>query len=95
MIAACPPRDCWNREGVTWLEERLYNQREAELKDRVDRRRLRVVYASEYERAELEKAVAFFRAQVGSLDRALSEQAIRIDTTCDPPVVSVAEEAIS
>ncbi len=95
MIAACPPRDCWNREGVTWLEERLYNQREAELKDRVDRRRLRVVYASEYERAELKKAVALFRVQVGSLDRALSEQTIRIDTTCDPPAFSVAEETIS
>ncbi|NIP82298.1 MAG: hydrogenase iron-sulfur subunit, partial [Gemmatimonadetes bacterium] len=38
MVVACPPRDCWNREGVTWLEERVYNEREAELKDRVDRR---------------------------------------------------------
>ena len=47
LVASCPPRDCWNREGVTWLEERVYRGREAELKERVDRRRVRVAYAGE------------------------------------------------
>lgn len=91
IIVSCPPRDCWNREGVTWLEERLYNQREAELKDRVDRRRLRVVYAAEDEGAILEESVAVFRSQVKALGRALKEQTIEIDTVCEPPEVSVAE----
>mgnify|MGYP002639340822 CR=1 FL=1 len=92
MIASCPPRDCWNREGVTWLEERVYNQREAELKDRVDRRRLRIVYAAEAELSVLEREVASFRSQMSALDRALSEQNIEIDVACVVPEVSVGEE---
>lgn len=94
MVVACPPRDCWNREGVTWLQERLYEGREAELKDRVDRIRVRLVYAAEAEGAVLTEAVDRFRAQVRALDRALTEQAIEIDTTCEQPVVSVVEELL-
>ena len=90
-VVACPPRDCWNREGVTWLEERLYNQREAELKERVDRTRLRVIHASEGERQVVERAVARFQREIRSLDRALSESAIDIDVECDTPVVSALE----
>ncbi|HEX5631939.1 MAG TPA: 4Fe-4S dicluster domain-containing protein, partial [Gemmatimonadales bacterium] len=29
LVLACPPRDCWNREGVVWLEQRLFHEREA------------------------------------------------------------------
>lgn len=94
MVVACPPRDCWNREGVVWLEERLYEGREAELKDRVDRTRLRVSYAAEGEDRRLTREVERFRSQIRALERALAEQAIDIDTTCDPPVVSVVEEAL-
>jgi len=93
MVAACPPRDCWNREGVKWLEERIYNKREAELQDRVDRRHVRVQYAAEQEKATLARAIDRFRAQVQSLDQVLAEQSIVIDTVCEPPIVSVAEEA--
>ena len=92
MVAACPPRDCWNREGVKWLEERIYNQREAELKDRVDRRHVRVQYAAEQEKHTLTQAIDRFRAQVRSLEGVLAEKAIDIDTTCEPPTVSVIEE---
>lgn len=92
MVVACPPRDCWNREGVTWLEERLYEGREAELKDRVDRTRLRVVHAAEREHRLLADAVDRFRSQIGALERALSEKVIDIDTTCEVPAVSVAEQ---
>jgi ferredoxin len=42
MVFACPPRDCAGREGPKWLGERLFNEREAELQPRVDRRRVRV-----------------------------------------------------
>ncbi len=92
MVVSCPPRDCWNREGVNWLEERLYDGREAELKERVDRTRLRLVFAAEAEPARLTRHVERFRSQVRALDRALTERTIEIDTTCEPPVVSVAEE---
>ena len=93
MVASYPPRDCWNREGVTWMEERIYNEREAELKDRVDRRRVRVVYAAEAEASVLESELAIFRSQMQALERALGESAIEVDTECVVPEVSVGEEA--
>lgn len=91
MVASCPPRDCWSREGVKWLEERVYNQREAELKDRVDRTRLRVVYAAAAEGRLLERRVALFRSQMRTLDRAHSENEIEIDAECVVPEVSATE----
>ncbi|MEK6613174.1 MAG: hydrogenase iron-sulfur subunit [Gemmatimonadota bacterium] len=42
LVFACPPRDCAGREGPKWLGERLFNEREAELQSRVDRRRVGV-----------------------------------------------------
>lgn len=91
LIVTCPPRDCWSREGVAWLEERVYNQREAELKDRVDRRRLRVVHLGELEGAALGDELEHFDAQMRTLDRALGERRIEIDATCAVPTTSVAE----
>lgn len=46
MVASCPTRDCANREGPKWLEQRVYHEREAELMARVDRKRVRLVAAS-------------------------------------------------
>ncbi|MDX2059075.1 MAG: hydrogenase iron-sulfur subunit [Gemmatimonadales bacterium] len=42
LVLGCPPRDCWNREGPRWLTERVYHDREAELKARVERRRVAI-----------------------------------------------------
>ncbi len=67
MIAACPPRDCWNREGAIWLEQRLYHDREAELQARVDRRRVRLVYAGSSERSRLRAELDAFRREIGAL----------------------------
>ncbi|MBT8488237.1 MAG: hydrogenase iron-sulfur subunit [Gemmatimonadetes bacterium] len=92
IVVSCPPRDCWNREGVKWMDARVYDGREAELKDRVDRTRIRVVHAAEAEGRVLAESLALFRSQIGALDRALSERAIELDTTCEQPAVSVAEE---
>jgi len=91
MVVTCPPRDCWSREGVTWMEARLYDGREAELKDRVDRTRLRVVAAARGERAQLVASVELLRAQIRSLARALTERSIEIGTVCETPAVSVLE----
>lgn len=41
-VLTCSPRACLNREGPKWLAARVHDGREAELKPRVDRRRLRV-----------------------------------------------------
>ncbi|HSG08544.1 MAG TPA: cytochrome b N-terminal domain-containing protein [Longimicrobiales bacterium] len=93
MVVACPPRDCWNREGVKWLEERVDNGREAELKPRVDRRRIRIVYAAEGESLRLAAELHAYRQDLTALDRAQGEDDIVIDVLCEVPEVSVAEEA--
>jgi len=95
LVAVCPPRDCWNREGVTWLEERMWNGREAELKPRVDRARVRIAYAAEGESIRLLGELNAFRAELTDLGAAEAEASIDIDTLCEVPDVSVAEEVSS
>lgn len=68
LVLACPPRDCWNREGPRWLLERAYHGREAELQARVDRRRLRVAYANAGERRAAVAALRRFQQDVDTLE---------------------------
>lgn len=84
LVLSCPPRDCWNREGVKWLEERVYHDREAELKARVDRRRVRIAYAGAGEPATALHALATFRDEVRGLAVAPGEAVIELDTECEP-----------
>jgi len=83
LVASCPPRDCWSREGPHWLDERLHHNREAELKPRVDRRRVKVVYAAYGERGVLRSALVRYREEVAALGEAVAEQHVDIDTDCD------------
>jgi ferredoxin len=64
MVAGCPPEDCWNREGAQWLEERVMHGREAELQERVDRRRVRLTHASLGDHARILSELRAFRAEV-------------------------------
>ena len=73
LVLACPVEDCWNREGTKWLAQRLYHEREAELQERVDRRRIALANLSIGERAEARAALARLREQVQALDAAASE----------------------
>jgi coenzyme F420-reducing hydrogenase delta subunit len=91
LIVSCPPRDCWNREGPLWLEQRLYHDREAELKPRVDRRRIRLVFAAEQERSVVGAALAAFRADVAPLDAVAAEASPDVEQDCKTPAPSVAE----
>ena len=85
LVAACPPRDCWGREGPKWLVERLFNEREAELKARVDRSRVRVAYASFHDRHALEAALDDFARALAPLDAPAGETGIEVDTECEVP----------
>ena len=67
LVMACPVEDCWNREGAQWLEQRLFHGREAELQDRVDRRRVAVVNLALSESAAARNAVDAFRGRVADL----------------------------
>jgi coenzyme F420-reducing hydrogenase delta subunit len=83
LIVACPPRDCQNREGPKWLEQRLYHDREAELKDRVDRRRVRLVYADLGEVGAVAAALEHSRRDIAALERARGEADIALEAECD------------
>src|SRR5690606_40656822 len=67
LVAACPEWDCRGREGGKWLVQRMYHGREADLKPRVDRRRVRVVESSAGEPAVLRAALEEFAAYVAAL----------------------------
>ena len=86
LVAGCPPRDCWNREGSRWLEERIYHDREAELKERVDRRRIRLAVGGRGERAALLAELRRFQAEVRALAAAPGEDVIDLLLLCEPDI---------
>jgi NAD-dependent dihydropyrimidine dehydrogenase PreA subunit/coenzyme F420-reducing hydrogenase delta subunit len=92
LVVACPTRDCWNREGVVWLEARVHEKREAELQERVDRRRVRIACAAEHDALGLALELERFRGDVAALEAAAGEENVEIDALCVVPAVSVAEE---
>ena len=90
LIATCPERDCRAREGPKWLHERVYNEREAELQERVDRRRVRIVAVGGGERALLDAACAQFQEEVSQLAKANAEESIDIVALCERTAEGVA-----
>lgn len=83
LVLACPPRDCWNREGPRWLFERVYHEREAELQARVDRARVRIAFANARERAQALAAVRAFAADVAALGVPRPEP-VEPEIECEP-----------
>jgi ferredoxin len=82
LVVACPPRDCWNREGPRWLTERVYHDREAELQARVDRSRVRLVHFGAGERQRAVMALRAFAAEVAALDAPATAGGVAVDTVC-------------
>jgi len=87
LVVACPPRDCWNREGPKWTEQRLFHDREAELQERVERRRVRLVFAAAGDRAVVGAALAAFQAEVATLADAGADVDLDVIRDCDTAVV--------
>jgi coenzyme F420-reducing hydrogenase delta subunit len=83
LVLACPPRDCWNREGPRWLVERVYHDREAELQARVDRARVRVAHAGAGERSRAVAALRAFAADIAALDAPAADSGMELDTVCE------------
>lgn len=82
LVATCPPRDCWNREGPIWAEQRLFHDREAELHQRVDRSRVRLVHVAEGERPLMLAALHAFREAIRARETARGEADIVMDLEC-------------
>ena len=85
LVATCPPRDCWGREGPIWLDERVHRGREAELRETLDRRRLRIVPIAKAEGRRLELELSDFRESLRQLDGVKPDADLELDTVCEPP----------
>jgi coenzyme F420-reducing hydrogenase delta subunit len=84
IVFGCPPRDCVGREGPKWLRERLFNEREAELQPRVDRRRVRAATLAPGDLAGAVAALEEFIRDLAVLGIPELEPNGEIDILCDP-----------
>ena len=94
LVLTCPERDCLFREGPKWLRERVWEDREAELRDRVDKRRVTV---ESFSAREVHRARASLRellARVRALDEQAAEDEVEIDLECEVPE-EVPEDALA
>jgi ferredoxin len=82
LVVGCPEHDGRTREGVTWAEERLFHGRPADLKARVDRRRVRLVQAALGEGAVFHDAALAFGAEIEALATVPEEERVDILELC-------------
>ena len=86
LILACPPRDCWTREGPRWLHERVYHDREAELQARVPRTRVRIAHVNAHEQPLALAALRVFAADVAALEAPVGHDEPAAEPVCEPSV---------
>lgn len=94
IVYGCPPRDCIGREGPKWLEERFFNDREAELQPRVDRARVRTATAAPGDLAGTLQAFDEFVTSLERLEQPPVETDVEvdIDLICEPVPMEVDAE---
>jgi coenzyme F420-reducing hydrogenase delta subunit/NAD-dependent dihydropyrimidine dehydrogenase PreA subunit len=92
IVYGCPPRDCVGREGPKWLRERVFNDREAELQPRVDRRRVRLATMAPGARSEAVDALDAFTQDLVILEPHLPDPDADLEVEC-VPVPSEEEDA--
>jgi len=83
LVVCCPPRDCRGREGPKWLEARIYHDREAELKERVDHRRVRLAYGGRGDPEPVSRELEVLRRTVQALTPPPPEDDPPLDTECE------------
>ncbi len=89
IVFGCPPRDCVSREGPKWLNERLFNDREAELQPRVDRRRVRTATMAPGDFPGSMAAYDTFARGVALLDAPVREGGVEEEPVCEPVPLGV------
>ncbi len=65
-IAGCAERDCYNREGVRWTEDRFARRRDPYLRARVPRERVLTVWAGPTEQLRLDAELSAFRDRLAA-----------------------------
>ena len=86
LVVGCAEHDGRTREGVTWAQQRLFEGRKAELKERVDKNRVKLVQASLGEGVVLHDAARIFAAEIEAL-AATPPQAIDLVAVCKSGVL--------
>jgi ferredoxin/coenzyme F420-reducing hydrogenase delta subunit len=81
-VLSCPPRNCFYREGPKWVSERLFHGREAELHERVNRRRVLHAAFSVAELDRVERELAGFATRLAVLDVEVEAQ-VDLVAACD------------
>lgn len=92
IVYSCPPRDCRGREGPTWLEARLFHEREAELQARVDRRRVRTATMVVGDGAASVSEFRRFRDSLVPLGVLSPDELGEGDVVCDPVLPAATRE---
>lgn len=65
LLSGCAEHDCYERLGDRWTEQRIANQRDPNLRDRVPRSRIAVAWNNPLRKGALREALAQFREQLG------------------------------
>jgi coenzyme F420-reducing hydrogenase delta subunit len=89
IVYGCAERDCTSREGPKWLRERLFNDREAELPARVDRRRVRIGTIAYGEIAAASRAFDEFARDVALLELPAADSRTDEEPVCEPVPLGV------
>ena len=89
---ACPMRDCAYREGPKWLQQRLYEDREAELQPRVDKRRVTVGAFGPADLPQALSSIGAFQTYIAALAHEIQDEGhVQLDPDCEPtPLPEVA-----
>lgn len=66
-VAGCAERDCYNREGVNWTQDRFARRRDPYLRTRVPLERVLTVWTGPTERSRLDAELAAFRARLAGM----------------------------
>jgi NAD-dependent dihydropyrimidine dehydrogenase PreA subunit/coenzyme F420-reducing hydrogenase delta subunit len=91
IVFGCPPRDCVSREGPKWLHERVFNDREAELQPRVDRRRVRLATIAPGDQSGSLAALGAFARDLAIVDLPDRSAATPFELVCEPVAPGEAE----
>ncbi len=84
-ILACPERDCAFRFGPRWIHERLFNDREAELRERVEKSRVRIGTFGKADAAQAGADIRQFRSEIAAqAAHRTAERHVEIEPECEP-----------